>query len=238
MKNITHADKQFFDMFGFLIIRNVLSRDEIKLIEKEYDYGFKKTLEHHSNGFGMRKQFNWSNLNEMCPNLCSLPYQNIILRTVKTLMGHKIFPYLCNSNNFNGPATEWHTDQTADTDCFAVKVIFYLDELDENSGGLRFLPCSQREPLNSDLWDFGLHGSNETDIKDYKSKSGLEIDQVPSYYCRTNPGDMVIFNLKIWHSSLGGGKNRRNITLNYSKYPEKDSEIESLKALAIQSKQT
>ena len=49
MKNITHTDKQFFDMFGFLIIRNVLSRDEIKLIEKEYDYGFKKTLKHHSN---------------------------------------------------------------------------------------------------------------------------------------------------------------------------------------------
>ena len=238
MKNITHADKQFFDMFGFLIIRNVLSRPEIKLIEKEYDYGFKKTLEHHSNGFGMRKQFNWSNLNEMCPNLCSLPYQKNILRIVKKLMSHKIFPYLCNSNNFNGPATEWHTDQAANTDCFAVKVAFYLDELDENSGGLRFLPCSHREPLNSDLWDFGLHGSNETDIKDYQSKSGLEIDQVPSYYCRTNPGDMVIFNLKIWHSSLGGGKNRRNITINYSKYPEKESESESLKALAIQSKQT
>ena len=110
--------------------------------------------------------------------------------------------------------------------------------MDENNGGLRFLPCSHREPLNSDLWNFGLHGSNETDIKDYQSKSGLEIDQVPSYYCRTNPGDMVIFNLKIWHSSLGGGKNRRNITINYSKYPEKESESESLKALAIQSKQT
>ena len=238
MKNITHADKQFFDMFGFLILRNVLSRRELKLIEKEYDYGFKKTLEHHSNGFGMRKQFNWSNLNEMCPNLCSLPYQKNILRIVKKLMSNKIFPYLCNSNNFNGPATEWHTDQAANTDCFAVKVAFYLDELDENSGGLRFLPCSHREPLNSDLWDFGLHGSNETDIKDYQSKSGLEIDQVPSYYCRTNPGDMVIFNLKIWHSSLGGGKNRRNITINYSKYPETESESESLKELAIQSKQT
>ena len=238
MKNITHADKQFFEMFGFLIIRNVLSRSEIKLIEKEYDYGFIKTLEHHSNGFGMRKQFNWSNLNEKCPNLCSLPYQKNILRTVKTLMSHKIFPYLCNSNNFNGPATEWHTDQAANTDCFAVKVAFYLDELDENSGGLRFLPCSHREPLNSDLLDFGLHGSNETDIKDYQSKSGLEIDQVPSYYCRTNPGDMVIFNLKIWHSSLGGQKNRRNVTINYSKYPETESESESLKELAIQSKQT
>ena len=105
MKNIIHADKQFFDMFGFLILRNVLSRRELKLIEKEYDYGFKKTLEHHSNGFGMRKQFNWSNLNEMCPNLCSLPYQKNILRTVKSLVSNKIFPYLCNSNNFNGPAT-------------------------------------------------------------------------------------------------------------------------------------
>ena len=37
MKNITHDDKQFFDMFGFLIIRNVLQRPEIKLIEKELD---------------------------------------------------------------------------------------------------------------------------------------------------------------------------------------------------------
>ena len=49
MKNITHADKQFFDMFGFLIIRNVLSRPEIKLIEKEYDYGFKN----------LRTSFQW-----------------------------------------------------------------------------------------------------------------------------------------------------------------------------------
>ena len=64
--------------------------------------------------------------------------------------------------------------------------------------------------MNSDLWDFGLHGSNETDIKDYQSKSGLEIDQVPSYYCRTNPGDMVIFNLKIWHSSLGGERIKKH----------------------------
>ena len=49
---------------------------------------------------------------------------------------------------------------------------------------------------------------------------------------------MVIFNLKIWHSSLGGQKNRRNVTINYSKYPETESESESLKELAIQSKQT
>ena len=61
------------------------------------------------------------------------------IENCKKLMSHKIFPYLCNSNNFNGPATEWHTDQAANTDCFAVKVAFYLDELDENSGGLRFL---------------------------------------------------------------------------------------------------
>ena len=37
---------------------------------------------------------------------------------------------------------------------------------------------------------------------------------------------------------MGGGKNRRNITINYTKYPEKKSESESLKALAIQSKLT
>ena len=42
MKNITHADKQFFDMFGFLILRNVLSRRELKLIEKNMIMDLKK----------------------------------------------------------------------------------------------------------------------------------------------------------------------------------------------------
>jgi len=238
MKNITHADKKFFDMFGFLIIRNVLSRRELKLIEKEYQLGFKKTLEHHSVGYGMRKQFNWSNLNEKYPNLCNLPSHPKIITIIKDLLGEKTFPFLCNSNNFNGSATEWHTDQSQGIECFALKVGFYLDELNQNNGGLRFLPCSHKEPLNGELWDFGLHGSNDGNIKDYQSKSGLEIDQVPSYYCVTNPGDMIIFNLKIWHSSWGGKTNRRNVTINYSKFPETNKESDSLKKLAIQSKET
>ena len=238
MIDIISIEKKYFDMFGFIVIRNALSQEELRVIEKEYQLGFQKTLDHHSEAYDMRKQFNWSNLNEMCPNLCDLPSHPLILKTVKKLIGKKIFPYLCNSNNFNGPATEWHTDQNQDIDCSSVKVAFYLDELDQKNGGLRFLPCSHKEPLNSELWDFGLKGSSKGGIDDYESKSGIPIDQVPSYNSATNPGDMIVFNLKIWHSSWGGGTNRRNITINYSKYPETRKEIESLKKLAIQSKQT
>ena len=105
MNEITQVQQKYFDMFGFIIIRNVLSKSELKAIEEEYQLGFRKTLEHHSDGFGMRKQFNWSNLNEKCPNLCNLPSHPKILKTIKKLLGEKTFPFLCNSNNFNGPAT-------------------------------------------------------------------------------------------------------------------------------------
>ena len=232
------SEKNYFDMFGFLIIRNVLSKSELKAIEEEYQLGFQKTLEHHSDGYGMRKQFNWSNLNERCPNLCNLPSHPKILNNIKKLLGEKTFPFLCNSNNFNGPATEWHTDQNQDIDCCAVKVAFYLDELDHHNGALRFLPCSHKEPLNGELWGFGLHGSNKGSLDEYESKSGIPIEQVPSSHCITSPGDMIVFNLKIWHSSWGGKINRRNVTINFSKFPESEKEIESLKKLALQSKQT
>jgi len=238
MKEITQVQQKYFDMFGFIIIRNVLSKSELKAIEEEYQLGFQKTLEHHSDSYGMRKQFNWSNLNEKYPNLCNLPSHPKILKTIKKLLGEKTFPFLCNSNNFNGPATEWHTDQNQDIDCFSVKVAFYLDELNQNNGALRFLPCSHKEPLNRELWDFGLYGSNKGSLDEYESKSGIPIDQVPSYHCITSPGDMIVFNLKIWHSSWGGKLNRRNVTINFSKYPESLKESESLKKLAIQSKQT
>ena len=58
MKEITQVQQKYFDMFGFIIIRNVLSKSELKAIEEEYQLGFQKTLEHHSDSYGMRKQFN------------------------------------------------------------------------------------------------------------------------------------------------------------------------------------
>ena len=83
MNEITQVQQKYFDMFGFIIIRNVLSKSELKAIEEEYQLGFRKTLEHHSDSYGMRKQFNWSNLNEKCPNLCNLPSHPKILKTIK-----------------------------------------------------------------------------------------------------------------------------------------------------------
>ena len=95
MKEITQVQQKYFDMFGFIIIRNVLSKSELKAIEEEYQLGFKKTLEHHSDGYGMRKQFNWSNLNEKCPNLCNLPSHPIILKEkiinkINSYFGYKL----------------------------------------------------------------------------------------------------------------------------------------------------
>ena len=43
MKEITQVQQKYFDMFGFIIIRNVLSKSELKAIEEEYQLGFRKT---------------------------------------------------------------------------------------------------------------------------------------------------------------------------------------------------
>lgn len=55
---------------------------------------------------------------------------------------------------------------------------------------------------------------------------GLEICDVPGYVCKSEPGDVVAFDMRCWHASWGGSDDRRMCTMVYynnPKTPEEDA---------------
>ncbi len=100
----------------------------------------------------------------------------------------------------------WHTDSRAPAGFTSIKLAFYLDPVDAASGCLNVIPGSHhadysaqiRTALQSGAW------------------GGVSAPAIPM--CQplpSQPGDLIIFNHRLWHSSFGGKVGRRSIMINY-----------------------
>jgi hypothetical protein len=91
-----------------------------------------------------------------------------------------------------------------DERCFALKIAFYLDPLDQYSGCVRLLPGSHK---NSSPWraDQAMQLMTEMNIAPTDLPGQLPVP--------TQPGDIVVFNHKTYHASFGGGQRRRMFTV-------------------------
>ena len=95
----------------------------------------------------------------------------------------------------------------------------YLQPVRADSGALRVIPGSHKRPWFDQLderpplryaWareDFA--GAEAADV----------IESVPGYVCKSNPGDVVAFDARLWHASVGGSSDRQMCTLVYFNYP-------------------
>ena len=88
-----------------------------------------------------------------------------------------------------------------------MKFAYYLEPVDAESGALRLIPGSHKNPMHTDLRE-NLNGL------------GLEICDVPGYVCKSEPGDVVAFDMRCWHASWGGSADRRMCTIVYYNNPK------------------
>ena len=49
----------------------------------------------------------------------------------------------------------------------------------------------------------------------------------------TEPGDIIIFDIRTWHASHGGNDNRRALNLDYFSNPQSPAEIEKIRQLGL-----
>ena len=93
----------------------------------------------------------------------------------------------------------------------SIKLAFYLDPVTKNSGALRVIPGSHR---NKESFGDLL----ESHLTSYIF--GMTGDQIPAVALESNPGDVLVFNHRIKHSSWGGSDARRMFTMNFTeRYP-------------------
>jgi hypothetical protein len=66
----------------------------------------------------------------------------------------------------------------------------------------------------------------------------MAIEDVPAYICMSEPGDVVAFDLRLWHASYGGSNDRRMCTCVYYNNPKTPEEDEATRKQAENNSKT
>jgi Phytanoyl-CoA dioxygenase (PhyH) len=118
-----------------------------------------------------------------------------------SLLGGPVIPTRAKAVRYRD-STAWHQDSTLPV--ASVGVAAYLESLDAGSGALRVIPGSHHPEFTDALLALGI--------------SGMSAEDVVSHVIVTEPGDMILFDEHLFHSSVGGGV-RRQWRIDYLRDP-------------------
>lgn len=209
---LTEQQRAFFETFGFLVFRGMVTED-LPWIYEGFDQIFSQLPEKHD---GMRRTIAGTDSSE---KLCRLLDHPKVVEVASSLMGDD-FNYLGGDANYYVGDTGWHSDGWHDVGLY-VKMAFYLDPVTVNTGCLRVIPgshwigndwVSRLRQVNRPEQNFGISGSD-----------------VPAYALESQPGDVVVFNHNLHHAAFGGSSQRRMFTLNLCRRASTAAELQELR---------
>jgi hypothetical protein len=149
--------------------------------------------------------------------LCTLLDHPTVDGILNGLLGND-WNYLNGDGNYYTGDTGWHSDGIHTVGRY-IKIAFYLDPVDADSGALRVIPGTHR-----DLEDPRRQAARAAELW------GIEQAEVPCEALASQPGDLVAFNHNLMHASFGGSTRRRMFTLNCNRHCSTAGEIEDLEA--------
>ena len=211
LQKLSQHQLDFFDTFGYLAFPGLLN-DCIDKIIAEFEDVWAKSGRTHD-GTKRSALVPFADENEY---LSSLLDDHRIHDIASSLCGED-FNYFSGDGNYYVGDTSWHSDGYNTRIVRMIKIAFYLDPVKENTGALRVIPGSHiTDDTFANLLESHLKGTDEA-----PSLFGITGDQIPAVTLESNPGDIVVFNQNIKHSSWGGSDRRRMFTMNFSeRYPD------------------
>lgn len=201
--NLTDQQLAFFNTFGYLVIRRLLSPTEVERVTAAFEWSIQnygRGRDHDGTGRTM-----FGGPIEHTPELCALMDHAGILGLIGGVIG-KDFNYCGGDGNYYTGDTNWHPDGNWGR-LWGTKTAFYLDELRHHTGCLRVIPGSHHP--DHFVRSQGID-PNESEVilgvppADFPGGIALE----------TDPGDVVIFNHDLYHAAYGGSDRRRMFTMN------------------------
>lgn len=204
---LTDQEISFFNTFGFLVMKKVFGDEELHKMDLEFAEAMERGYRHMP--FDGTRRHWLTMMDADTPFFASLMEDERLAVVAEQLYGDDVIGLGCDANRYVGD-TKWHPD-TLSIHQYGVKFAFYLDAVDANSGALRVVPGSHRNPLHDDL-----HLA--------RKEERLPITEVPAHVCISNPADVVAFDLRLWHASWGGSDDRRMCTVVYYNNPKIEEE--------------
>jgi hypothetical protein len=199
--------RAFFRTFGYLKLQALIV-DDLEWIDDEFEAVFRQRGVAHDG----QETTSVVPFVDSSARLCALLESDQLEATLMALLGPTA-NYLGSDGKYYSGDTPWHCDGRHEIGTY-LKVAFYLDELGPANGALRVLPGTHR----SDTGGFA------NAVFDALSRSKLSGDRIPAVAISSSPGDAIIFNHNLLHSSWGGGPNRRMFTMNFGSRCTTDEE--------------
>lgn len=215
---LSPEQRLFYDTFGFLVFRQYFSPDETAEITREFDEVLVGAL--NGKPFTGEKRHMVLGCIEQRPGLAQLVEDDRIHDVIEDLLGPD-FVWITSDGNFYVGNTQWHPDAGGLVPGYhLIKIAFYLDPVRKDTGCLRVIPGSHRDPLASELKQIGRRQENGP-----LAVFGVAPEELPAFPLESDPGDMVMFNQALWHASFGGRTGRRMFTLNFTEPATTDEQV-------------
>ena len=217
---ITAEQKAFFHTFGFIHLPHQFSAEEMEAITGEAD---KLWEEQRGGGPPSGKGQNIQEIVEKGAVMTQMVADDRVFATVERLLGPG-FVWNGSEGSLSFDArSEWHTDRPNEPHARTYGFHLYLEPLRADTGCLRVIPGSHRPPLYDYLLPLNEQAADST-----MKLFGLGPRDIPGVALETDPGDVVFFNQKIFHSVYGDQPGRRYLKLRFVACPETDEQIASL----------
>lgn len=218
MPCVDQAD--FFKTYGFAVLKGLLAPDEVGELRGEvlealaanYELPSDKAAEASGTaGFYLPM------MGPRTPVSRGLLGDLRIMEAAREFLGRDVIPKPAKGILYRD-ASSWHADSYI-RELNAVKVVAYLDPLDAETGALRVLPGSQHRDISDALRRHRAANPPGQPVLDEELESRLW----PGIVLDSAPGDVIVFDVNLWHASLSG-RDRLQWSASYVATPRDERE--------------
>jgi Phytanoyl-CoA dioxygenase (PhyH) len=218
---LTDEHVEHYRTFGFVILRRQLDEETIAALSAEIDHAFRDAFgdrfDERPDAGGISGHYLPVMSTERTP--VSLGLLECFDPIARRLLDGEALPAPAQAILFFDQAA-WHEDTGFAVT--AVKFACYLESLTAANGALRVLSGSYLDTYRDTAkrFDRRVMAQNRDELQ-------VTVERVPAYVCETRPGDVIAFDLRLYHASIYG-RDRRQWTVTYYRDDGSDALKEAL----------
>ena len=214
-----------FETFGFLLLRQLYSADEMAGLMRELD----EVLAAQPGNVMPPSFQSVAPFVEHGTDTIDLPEDDRIYRPMEQLLGNGFV--WGGSEGVSGSFNEthdhqWHSDRGGQIDLHyrRIKIMIYLQSMRKDTGALRVIPGSHHSSFHRLL--LTLQGQQKQTCPE---AYGVEGHDLPCAVLEVDPGDAVVFDHYLFHAVYGKQEKRRYIALRFAAKPVTEAHYEALR---------
>jgi hypothetical protein len=224
---LTPAQIRHFQSFGYLLLRQAFSAQEMARITAAADALFQEDLA--ANGAEPLGSQHVVPFVERRQDLALLAEDDRIFPAMEQLLGTGFVwgGSEGNKGSFNESRDhQWHSDRAGQIELAypRIKIMIYLQAMTQDAGALRVLPGSHHPDFHKRL--LPLQGQGPDTCREAFGVAGDELCGVP---LEVVPGDVVVFDHYLYHAVYGKSDARRYLAMKFAADPVTQVQAEALR---------